>query len=224
MALADLASWSVKGSAGRPVHNRKTVVSHDLDTHPAIKYFFSYFQFLATANFLFGYRQCTQPFCIIFVLQLTPFLAVLRRRQLLAGWCTNALSFLIFVGCMSISQHDPVSLWDYKTPLIIRTLGQVAALIRMSPLPDWYQFFQNKYFLWTFLYAGINVTRPFLQDEEIFFLVRIVWFVTFGALLLLGWFKVSAQLGQRKRLQVKLGDDSEGKGHSSPIKLLLQKV
>jgi hypothetical protein len=50
MAAADLCSWSV----GKEYRSNSV---RDIDTHPAVKFFFSLMQFFATSGFLMGMRR-----------------------------------------------------------------------------------------------------------------------------------------------------------------------
>jgi hypothetical protein len=50
MAAADLCSWSV----GEEYRSNSV---RDIDTHPAVKFFFSLMQFFATSGFLMGMRR-----------------------------------------------------------------------------------------------------------------------------------------------------------------------
>jgi len=74
MLAADVSSWWV-GSE----YSSHSV--RGLDTHPAVKFFFSFMQFNASAGILWGLRRCTLPFLIICVVQTTPFVATLRRKS-----------------------------------------------------------------------------------------------------------------------------------------------
>jgi hypothetical protein len=195
MIAADLASYSVSDK-----YQSRSV--RDLDAHPAMKFFFSYMQFNAHAGILYGLRRCTLPFMIIFVTQLTPFVATLYRKQIIH---TDSVAGVILYAGFLLYGATYVQL-DYihdsnKTFAIVRGLGQIAALQRMTPLPfskhPMIQFVQNKYVVWTTTFLLLQYIRAHV-DEISEWTFKMIWACTFVLCLLLGYYKTTTALREKK--------------------------
>jgi hypothetical protein len=194
MIAADLASYSVSDK-----YQSRSV--RDLDTHPAIKFFFSYMQFNAHAGILYGLRRCTLPFMIIFVTQITPFVATLYRKQIIhrdsvAGVILYAGFLLYGAAYVQLDYlHD-----GNKTFAIVRGLGQIAALQRMTPLPfsnPLSRLIQNKYVVWTTTFLLLQYIRAHVNEiSEWTF--KMIWASTFVLCLLLGYYKTITALREKK--------------------------
>lgn len=77
LLAADLCSWTVG-------ENRSGSI-RELPAHPAVRFFFSYMQFGATTGCLYGFsRRLSVQMLYVLVLQTTPFLMTLRRKNLLS--------------------------------------------------------------------------------------------------------------------------------------------
>jgi hypothetical protein len=152
MLAADLCSASV----GKDTQSNSI---RDLDTHPAVKYFFSVMQFLATNGFLMGYRRYTFPFLAVMVVQLTPFLGTLRRKNLL-GRHLGAILYGVFLA----SSYVIVNFYSPGSTMTIQRIsgcfGFVAAMWRLMPLPRFARPLQNKYLIWSTLGLIIRHLRP----------------------------------------------------------------
>jgi hypothetical protein len=190
MLAADLASWSVGTK-----YNSRSV--RDLDTHPAAKFFFSFMQFNANAGLLFGLRRFTLPFLIIFVTQTTPFMATLRRKHIF----TSNFGGAFIYGAM-LAYSAVLTQLDYfnagsRTFAIVRTLGQFAALQRMTPLPAFMAPLQNKYVVWTCTFLLLRTLRPHIDDIPVRTFTA-VWAASFCCCLALGYYKVQKEQGKAK--------------------------
>ena len=199
MIAADTASYSVSEK-----YQSRSV--RDLDTHPAVKFFFSFMQYNAHAGILYGLRRCTLPFVIIFVTQLTPFVATLYRKQIINR---DSILGVILYGSFLIYGAIYVQL-DYindspKTFAIVRGMGQVAALQRMTPLPSnpIFKFIQNKYVVWTTTFVVIQYIRAHV-DEISEGACKMFWGITFVLCLMLGYYKTVKALREKKNEAVKI--------------------
>lgn len=198
MIIVDLVSWSMGKYRSRSVR--------DLDVHPVFRLFFSFVQFNTSAGILYGIRRFTLPFLIIFVTQTTPFLATLRRKHLFQS---NGLGAAVY-GTMLVLSAILVQL-DYradnpKTAYIVRTIAQLAALQRMTPLDQWVldkskkdtvqktllQFFQSKYIVWTGMFLLTRYIRSNLEDITIDFFRR-AWVLTLVLCVVVGYYKIRSQ-------------------------------
>ena len=193
MLAADAASWSVGAK-----YNSRSV--RDLDTHPAVKFFFSFMQFGAHAGLLFGIRRCTGPFMIIFVTQTTPFVATLRRKNIFTSNWGGAFIY----GAMLASGAAIVQMEYYnagpRTFAAVRTFGQIAALQRMAPLPKAFAPLQNKYVVWTCAFLLIRSLRPHFDDIPVAYF-KLAWAVTFLACLFLGYYKTQKELKEKAKIK-----------------------
>ena len=148
MLAADFVSASVP-------HHSSTV--QDLKASPGARYFFSVMQFFATSAALFGHdRRYSLFFYNLFVVQFTPFLMTLRRKNLVSHNLSVFLYGLmlvygIFVGLASVR-------YDLG---ILRLVACLAAFWRMGPLP-----MKNKYFIWTVMHLLLEgLFRPVLEKD-----------------------------------------------------------
>ena len=156
MAAADLCSASV-GTQYRSNSVR------DIDLHPVVKYFFSVMQFYATAGFLMGMRRYTFIFLSVMVVQMTPFLGTLRRKNLISAQLGAFLYGLFLVTSTVISVHFSPG----GTMTQIRCtacFGFAAAFWRLFPLPHSLRLLQNKYLLWTVVALVMRHMRPHFEE------------------------------------------------------------
>lgn len=186
MMAADTASWSVSTK-----YQSRSV--RDLDTHPAVKFFFSLMQFSANAGMLYGLRRCTLPYLGIFITQTTPFVATLRRKQVFTSDWGGAFvygAFLVFGSYFVIQDYlndGPKTFW------IVRSLGQIAALQRMSPLPSSFALLQNKYVVWTTAFLLLRQIRAHLDSISVS-LLKYNFYATLFLCILLGVYKTRSEL------------------------------
>lgn len=190
LLATDLASYSVTTK-----YQSRSV--RDVETHPLNKFAISFIQFTATAGMLFGVRRHALPYSYICVVQITPFLGTLRRKQVLTSKLLGAflfgsvlLSSAIFVT-LDYLNDDPKTIW------IVRSLGQIAALQRMTPLPSSFSILQNKYVVWTTAFLLLRYIRAHIDEFPVPFL-RSLCFTTLFLCLLLGGYKSHMELRQEK--------------------------
>jgi hypothetical protein len=141
MASADLCSASIE-------EKYRSNSVRDVDTPPAVKFFFSAVQFLATSAYLMGLPRYSFPFLAVMVVQLTPFLATLRRKHLI-GRDIGAFLYGVFLvyGFVVSTYFSPGG--NLSLSRITSCFGIAAATWRMMPLPSWARPLQNKYLIWT---------------------------------------------------------------------------
>lgn len=155
MLAADLCSRSVGKYRSNSVR--------DFDTPASVKFFFSTIQFIATSGFLMGYRRFTFPFAAVMVIQLTPFLGTLRRKELIGGSLGAFLYGLFltynFIICTFFSPGA-----TRQEIRVANSFGLLAAVWRMAPLPD--PVLQNKYVIWLTIAGGMRWARPRIADWD----------------------------------------------------------
>jgi hypothetical protein len=190
MAAADMASWSV----GQRYQSRSV---RDLDVHPATKFFFSFMQFNANAGILYGVRKCSLPFLIIFVTQTTPFVATLRRKNMFYGGAAIYGGMLLF---SFLIMHFTYMRAGSKTVFLVRTIGQVAALQRMTPLPSALAPVQNKYVVWTTMFLVSRYLRAHLDDFPVDHF-KFLWAGSMAACIVMGFFKVQKALHSQTKIK-----------------------
>ena len=168
MIAADLCSASVEAK-----YRSQSV--RDVDTPPAVKFFFSSIQFLATAAYLMGLPRYSFPFLAVMVVQLTPFLATLRRKHLI-GRDVGAFLYGVFLVNGYVVSHY-FSPGGSVTMLRITTcFGIVAATWRLMPLPSSVRILQNKYLIWITLGGVMRYLRPYFTQwtyDQIMLVFRI---------------------------------------------------
>jgi len=162
MAAADACSTAV----GSKYQSRSV---RDVQGLPAaVKYFFTIMQFYATAGFLVGLRhRYTFPFLTVMVVQLTPFLGTLRRKNLISARLGAFLygAFLVASFVVIVFFSPGATLTQMRATA---SLGFVAAVWRLAPLPhryNCYYYLQNKYLIWTSLGLLVRRLRPYYWDD-----------------------------------------------------------
>lgn len=191
MLAADFVSYSVSTK-----YQSRSV--RDLDTHPTVKFFFSFMQFQANAGMLLGLRRYTLPFAIIFVTQTTPFVATLRRKQVFNSNVGGAMMYGLFLIYPAIFVQLDYINEGHNTFYIIRTIANVAALQRMTPhIPKPIStIVQNKYVVWTTAFILLRYLRQNVDTiPETQF--KSVWLTSFILCILLGFYKSMSELRQR---------------------------
>ena len=84
LVASSASSWGVGENHSNSIR--------DLETHSAVKFFFSLMQFGMTAFCLLGQRRFSTQFVMVSFLQITPFLMTLRRKNLF-GTNTTVASY-----------------------------------------------------------------------------------------------------------------------------------
>ena len=176
MVAADLCSASVE-------EKYRSNSVRDVDTPAAVKFFFSSIQFLATSAYLMGLPRYSFPFLAVMVVQLTPFLATLRRKHLI-GRDIGAFMYGVFLvyGYVVPTYFSPGA--NFSLLRITNSFGIVAAIWRMAPLPAWARMFQNKYLIWTTVGLTMRYLRPKFDQwtyDQIMYVLRFE-LVAFAAL------------------------------------------
>jgi hypothetical protein len=139
---------------------------------PAAKFFFSVLQFEATAMCLVGPRRYTIHLAMITIIQLNAFLMTLRRKNIgNQSILVSIYGFLLAAGLL-LGVYDD---FHVGMNLVVGTIGNVAAMLRMGPLG------LNKYILWMSLGFWIYYVRTF----EVFELANnFGWTIAFGCSLI----------------------------------------
>jgi hypothetical protein len=195
MAAADLCSASVGEHQSNSVR--------DFDTHPAVKFFFSVMQFFATAGFLMGARRYSPVFLSVAVVQLTPFLGTLRRKNLLGANFGAFLYGVFLVGAYLIStRYSPGA--TMKWLRITATIAMVAALWRLAPLPKVCRPLQSKYLIWGCLGLLCRHYRPLFIDVWTEAQVMTVFRAILVAVFVMGYFKINYGYNNSKSAQKKV--------------------
>jgi hypothetical protein len=182
MAAADLCSASV----GQEFQSNSV---RDIDTHPAVKYFFSVMQFYATAGFITGLRRYSFPFLSVMVVQLTPFLGTLRRKHLIGANFAAFLYGLFLVSSYFISVYFSPG-GTLKQLRLNGCFGLTAAVWRLAPAPSFLKPLQNKYIVWTSIGLIMRYYRPMFSVwtiNQVMFGFRIA----LAATLALGYWKIN---------------------------------
>lgn len=115
-------------------------------------------QFFATSAALVGHqRMYTLFFYNLFVVQLTPFIMTLRRKNLVSH------ELNVFLYGLMLAYGFLIGLICVRGDCgIIRLIACVAALWRMGPFP-----LKNKYVIWTAMHFAMKkLMRPILDDDQ----------------------------------------------------------
>ena len=141
----------------------------DLDTHPAVKYYFSWMQFVATSLHLYGARRFSLFFYTAFVVQVNPFLMTLRRKNLLS---TNEVlslygAMLVFGFFVVVYEFGVNAPNGFNGFLCQSFIANIAAVLRLGPrLPVVRHIQDNKYILWILLGFLLRNIRTFFDTKE----------------------------------------------------------
>ena len=160
LLAADMSSGSVEHRSGS---------IRELDTHPAVKYFFSWMQFGATSLYLYGARRFSLIFYTAFVVQLNPFLMTLRRKNLLSKNEVLSLYGAMLAGGFFIAVYE----YGGNAPngfngfLCQGLIANIATVLRLGPrIPIIRHIQDNKYVLWIVLGFLLRYIRPFFDTKE----------------------------------------------------------
>jgi hypothetical protein len=157
---ADVSSWSVENRSGS---------IRELDTHPAVKFFFSMMQFGATAGCLYGLRRFSLMFYMVFIVQVNPFLMTLRRKNLLSKSFVVTLYGLGLASAvwLTIYEHTVHAPNGFNSFWCQGVILNCAALLRLGPRLPVIRYVQdNKYILWLVLGFLLRYIRPFFDMKE----------------------------------------------------------
>ena len=188
LLAADISSGSVDHSSGS---------IRDLDTHPAVKYFFSWMQFGATSLHLYGARRYSLIFYTAFVVQVNPFLMTLRRKNLLSKNAVLSLygAMLLFGPFIAVLEYGSYSPNGFNGFLCQGLLANIATVLRIGPRLPLFRYVQdNKYVLWILLGLLLRYIRPFFDTKEDLLhpfgtLVRVFRILVFTFFVWKGWIR-----------------------------------
>jgi hypothetical protein len=144
------------------------------ETHPLTKYLFAYVQFIASAGLMYGVRSCTLPFKILLTVQITPFGATLRRKNIFTSKFWGAFGFGALAILGNVAVFFALRLDGERTLPVVLLLANVAALMRMTPLPAFFRPIQSRYVLWTALFLFVRQVRPQIDEIPIAHLVNAI--------------------------------------------------
>ena len=160
LLMADVSSMSVEHRSGS---------IRELDTHPAVKFFFSFMQFGATAICLYGLRRFSIMFYMVFIVQVNPFLMTLRRKNLLSKTFVLTTYGVGLTGGLGLGFyenwfHSPSGFnCLYCQGLILN----LATLMRLGPRLPLVRYVQdNKYLLWILLGCLLRYIRPWFDTRD----------------------------------------------------------
>ena len=157
LLAADASSMSVEHRSGS---------IRDLDTHPAVKYFFSMMQFGATSACLYGNRRYSLQFYACFVVQINPFLMTLRRKNLLSKNVVVTFYGVMLAYAFSFAIHEFITYAPngFNSFLCIGFLESVASILRLGPRVPFVRYIQdNKYVLWIVVAMLCRYIRPYFD-------------------------------------------------------------
>jgi hypothetical protein len=187
LIAADVSSWSVGD-------NRSSSI-RELDTHPAVKFFFSMMQFGATAGCLYGMRRYSIMFYMAFIVQINPFLMTLRRKNLLSK---NVVVTMYGVGLASaiglvIYEHTNHAYNGFNSFYCQGLIVNLAAILRLGPRFPIIRYVQdNKYLLWLTLGLLLRYVRPIFDEplsREAMFMLQALRLSMFGLGVWKGWLR-----------------------------------
>ena len=160
LLAADVSSWSVEHRSGS---------IRDLDTHPAVKFFFSMMQFGATSGCLYGVRRFSMMFYMCFVVQVNPFLMTLRRKNLLSKTVVVSIYgiMLAYAFSFAIDEYKTYAPNGFNSFWCFGMIGNLATILRLGPRIPVIRYVQdNKYILWIVLGLLLRYIRPFFDTTD----------------------------------------------------------
>lgn len=156
---ADVSSWSVGDNRSGSIR--------ELDTHPAVKFYFSVMQFGATAGCLYGLRRFSLMFYMAFIVQINPFLMTLRRKNLLSKTVVVTMYGFGLVGGIGIVFYEYLVFAPsgFNCVLCQGFIINLAAILRLGPRFPVIRYIQdNKYLLWMALGLLLRYIRPTFDE------------------------------------------------------------
>lgn len=180
---SSLSSWYVG--------NHQSDSIRGLDTHPAIKFFFSFMQLGTTSYHLFGLRRFSIFFFTAAIVQITPFTMTLRRKNLIST-PFNVLSYaveLVFGCCLCIYETVYAENLPNNCSFAHGFLIDVAVLLRLGPRLPLLRIIQNnKFLMWLSIGLLLRYLRPILDQEGLpQTLVNVKFFTQYALLALFVW-------------------------------------
>jgi hypothetical protein len=160
LLMADVSSWSVEHPSG---------TIRGLDIHPFVQFFFSLMQFGAHAACFYGIRRYSVWFYLAMIVQVSPFLMTLRRKNLVSkafGVTMYGIGLVYAIGLVlyEYSFHAPYGLNSFLCQDLITI---VATWLRLGPRLPLLRYVQdNKYVMWFLLGLLLRYIRPWFDTEE----------------------------------------------------------
>lgn len=173
LLAADVSSWSVGDNRSPSIR--------ELDTHPAVKFYFSVMQFGATAGCLYGLRRYSLMFYMAFIVQINPFLMTLRRKNLLSKSVVVTLYGIGLASAIAlvVSEYSTYSPAGFNSFMCQGVIVNLAALLRLGPRFGggsggvlglvWQPILfvqNNKYAMWLVLGLVMRAIRPYFDSKE----------------------------------------------------------
>ena len=129
MLAADFVSYSVSTK-----YQSRSV--RDLDTHPTVKFFFSFMQLFGNVYFIYGPRHhYAIPFIVVIIIQGNAFLMTLRRKNVAGHYTLISIYGLALLLVLTVGVQEIVTMGPYALP-IVAGLGHVAAFLRLGPFSN----------------------------------------------------------------------------------------
>jgi hypothetical protein len=188
LLAADVSSGSVQHRSGS---------IRDLDTHPAVKFFFSWMQFGATSAHLYGARRFSLLFYMAFIVQVNPFLMTLRRKNLLSKNEVLSLygAMLLFAFIVAMHEYGMNAPNGFNAFLCQGLVANIATVLRLGPCIPILRYIQdNKYILWISLGLLLRNIRTYFDTEDelpypLGTVVRIFRVLLFSLFIWKGWIR-----------------------------------
>ena len=195
MAAASASSSSVGSNQSNSIR--------DLETHSAVKFFFSMIQFGGTSISLFGQRRFSTQFFTVAIVQLTPFMMTLRRKNLI-GTKTVVALYGVELAFGAIVNHSEFERVGGNGERCFGMMVDLATVLRAGPRLPLLRYIQdNKYLLWLTIALLLRWLRPVFEQEGKDIpseLVIIEWVNKIAMLTLFAW---KGFLQDKLRVEVK---------------------
>jgi len=157
MAAASASSWSAGSNQSNTIR--------DLETHSAVKLFFSMIQFGGTSISLYGQRRFSTQFFTVAILQITAFMMTLRRKNLI-GTKTVVALYGAELAFGAIVNHSEFARLGGNGERCFGMMIDLATVLRAGPRLPLLRYIQdNKYLLWLTIYLLLRWLRPVFEEE-----------------------------------------------------------
>jgi hypothetical protein len=153
IVFATMIAADMVNHAYRATHS--TTV-RDMDTSPAMKYFYSFSQIHGTTYILIGLRRYSVQYVIVWVVQFTAFMMTLRRKNVFSHTTWILIYATILGSGFAVSEYDTFVICKaWHVPAI----ANLMVFLRLN-------LYCNKYLMWAFCavivfsYRGGVVSTP----------------------------------------------------------------
>jgi hypothetical protein len=161
---ADIGStWLFSESSSGFVRN--------LEVSPAVRFFFSLVQILATSGCLcLSHQRYSMHFIFCFIIQLNAFLMTLRRKNLAGHYTLITIYGTMLLGGWIIGDGETAQL-SLEARYQMYIVGLTAAFLRLFPrhvlqFYPWSHVVHSKYFIWPMCYVLLQYVFPHLAQQE----------------------------------------------------------